>query len=979
LNRCSLGLGLLVIALLTAGCAAPGGVAADDEYVWLTADGGADAVATTTTTTAAPSISAEPRVAPPAAAIAALSGDGRPLPLPSAATLPGIGTIEPSVVTPSGERRLLRAVNVSVRYDPAAGLEVSPAGVWVINYPLQWITGMSGMTENEIAGVLFDRPAAQLTNYYFYTDPAGGEVTLEPEAGPAPVAVTPGPSLIVDNRSPEASDDNPGTRDAPLRTISEAVARATPGTVIHVYPGTYRERVEIATDGTAEAPIRIEGIRGAAGEMPVITGNDLFSSGVWEPVAGSRGVYAAPAFTGRGGLLSANGQTLVRRDTPLDLAPGEYAVSTGSEAYVDPRFSGDFSPRAGSVYGFSGNQYIWQELGTDSAGFVDLGSDLGEDFTGGVYWGSAWVYVDRPFDAADYQWHGAVDFDLQVSGPFRAAGTLGSALADQPYAYRVWLDGELLPGNVYATADNGEADLPHPLPGRGDFGETWENVVMREGWHHLVFQWDTTRAPGATGTVPQFRFGLPTVVGDAVTSATNPGTGRGRGDAYPFVSEYLVLGPVPAEYDPRVFVRLPDDADPNQAQIDLAARPGPVVSVLGDFVELRGFEIRHGSQADGEALVMVGRRSDSPDDTFAQGVVVEGNWIHDGQYAGVKVATEGDQGMVPIVVRNNWIVNLGAAGIVTEGSSNRLTADTLNDWAPGRTPLVIDYNEIVNAGWAGFARLDDVGGIIVQRATGALIRYNTTSGGGPGITLRGDDYGNRVEGNRIVDPYGWGIGVDANPGPNLVANNIVTGLRAGPEWHQGHLLTADSDQTWMVGNTTDGEWRVDTGWYNDVGSWGAAGPSNVDRVDYDSWKLTRFSRVYFNNLFLGSYLGGVADYEGDWNDTDFFASNYVERPRPDPFDFNRDGAEHVNVRWSFVDRADGDYRIVAGDQLNGAGTSTHITGLVDHDFVGLLRFTADGRSVGAYRPPLAIGRGATVLEAELVDGSMLRVDGAPAS
>jgi hypothetical protein len=38
-------------------------------------------------------------------------------------------------------------------------------------------------------------------------------------------------------------DDNPGTKDAPLRTIQRAADLAQPGDTITVHAGTYRERV----------------------------------------------------------------------------------------------------------------------------------------------------------------------------------------------------------------------------------------------------------------------------------------------------------------------------------------------------------------------------------------------------------------------------------------------------------------------------------------------------------------------------------------------------------------------------------------------------------------------------------------------------------------------------------------------------------------------------------------------------------------
>lgn len=940
-------------------------------------------VATTTTTTTAAPLAEEPapvEVATPKAAAELLDGTGGPLPLPSSALLPDVGRIEPSIVTADGERRLLQDVSVSVSYDSAGGFVVEPAGWWVINFPLDRITGADGRTADQVSMALLGVPADELTNYYFYTAPDSGEPVQEAPVvdGPAPVRITRGPDLVVNNQDPNAADDNDGSPAMPLATIMEAVSRAVPGTLIHVYPGSYRESVVIDVDGTAEQPIRIEGIRGASGGMPIVTGNDVFSPDAWTPVDGMPGVFQAASFSDLTGSLSVNGTEFVERAVPADLEPGEYVVANGSEAYLNPRFDGDVKAKEGSLFTFGESQYIWEAKQADGGGFIDLGSDLGDDFDGGVYWGSAWVWVDRPSSAADHQWYESNDWNLQVSGPFRAGGVSGLPLSEQPYPYRVWLDGELLAGHIFNADDNGESDLAHPEIGRGDFGETWHGVTMREGWHHLVFQWDTTAAEGSDRAAPVFRFGIPEVVGNAGTSAAAPSNSRRGPSGQPqaYVSEYMVLGPVPADYDPTVYVRLPDDADPNDARVDIAARSGSVVSILGDYVELHGFDVRGGSQIEGEAQIAVGRRTDDPaNDVFVQGAVVAGNLVSGGDYGGIDVPVEGDQGVAPITITNNWVVDAGAVGISAEGSSDRLTAETINDWAPGRTQVLVSENTIINVGWAGYSPSQDVSAILFERMAGSSIMRNTIIGGGPGISLRAESYGVRIDGNRIIDPWGWGVGVEANPGPNLVANNIVTGLRAGPEWMKAHLLTWDSDQTWLINNTTDGEWRIETGWYGDVGSWGAGGPENFDRLEYDTWDLSIFRRVYANNLLVGSFLGGIEDYLGNWGETDTFESNFREIPSPDPFDYFDDGAEKANVGRAFVARENGDYRLVRSSDLNTAGVVNMTSRLATHDIFGLLRTDDEATSVGAYRFATDIEPGSSIIEIELNDGTVARIQG----
>lgn len=59
--------------------------------------------------------------------------------------------------------------------------------------------------------------------------------------------------------STDGSDTNPGTEDAPLRTIQEGINRAQPGHVITCSPGNYRENLRTVRSGTPDAPITITG------------------------------------------------------------------------------------------------------------------------------------------------------------------------------------------------------------------------------------------------------------------------------------------------------------------------------------------------------------------------------------------------------------------------------------------------------------------------------------------------------------------------------------------------------------------------------------------------------------------------------------------------------------------------------------------------------------------------------------------------
>jgi Right handed beta helix region len=59
--------------------------------------------------------------------------------------------------------------------------------------------------------------------------------------------------------SPGGSDTNDGTERTPLQTIQAGLEKATPGTVINLAPGTYREQLTTVRDGAPGAPITIKG------------------------------------------------------------------------------------------------------------------------------------------------------------------------------------------------------------------------------------------------------------------------------------------------------------------------------------------------------------------------------------------------------------------------------------------------------------------------------------------------------------------------------------------------------------------------------------------------------------------------------------------------------------------------------------------------------------------------------------------------
>ena len=78
------------------------------------------------------------------------------------------------------------------------------------------------------------------------------------------------------------SNENPGTKSKPFKTISAAAAIAQPGDVITVHEGIYRERVNPPRGGTSHAERIV--YRASAGEKVVIKGSEEVNE--WEKVEG---------------------------------------------------------------------------------------------------------------------------------------------------------------------------------------------------------------------------------------------------------------------------------------------------------------------------------------------------------------------------------------------------------------------------------------------------------------------------------------------------------------------------------------------------------------------------------------------------------------------------------------------------------------------------------------------------------------------
>jgi hypothetical protein len=853
--------------------------------------------------------------------------------------VPELPPLVPTVITAGGQRRLLSDTDVEVRYDAGRkSLVVNRPDWWIINYPLTRIKGLEHQSADEIARLLFGKPIHMVRNWYVKTP---GKAAPEPPAptGPAPIDRTPNPSLSVNNQHPQANDSNAGTAAEPLKTISAATQRAHAGTIIHVYPGIYRESISIAKNGTPEKLIRLEGVRDTNGRVPVISGNAPFPANAWKPVNGLPGVYRADLFTKRLGTVSANGRTLIERSLPEELKAGEFCLNRASKEFLNLRLQGHETPREGERQ--SGKS--WRRVPTDAEGFLDLGAAYGESAKRAVFWASTYLWVP-PGNKWNPEAPKRIAGRLMLAGEFRAARQTGSSLESQVNKYRVWANGQRLPSVIYSTEQDFQFRQPHPYR-NGGTSDRWESFALQEGWNHLIFQWDTTSRPDKT----RFKFGLPKGIMAVVTSATEPPIRDKptQAPALPYVSEYLVFGPFPAQPDLGVYVRLPGDADPNTIAMDLAARAAPLVSVSGDFVQVRGFEIRHGTQFQQQSQV----------ELTGEGILLEGNLIRDSEVGGIRFTATKDQTAAPIIIRNNWVVNPGNLGIGGSGRSDRLTPENQDTTAPGRSPVLIEHNTVINNNWAGFPPGWEAGGMKLFKLTGAVIRYNTIVGGsGPGIWLDWEHYGNRVEGNLLRSVFGYGVGVEASPGPNLIANNVSISLRPGWEWSRAAILSWNSNHTWAVYNTLDGRWNA-TGWEGLVGTIGISLWQGGGSPPIRWGPLLNPQQVYINNLVVGSQVAIRARKQ------DVVAANFTDKGT---------GAESLEVKFLDPDRED--YRLLPESPLRHLGAANQYTALVTHDFYGLLRFPDVGRTVGAFRmDAMPKPNTGTLVEVEFQDGKLRRL------
>lgn len=145
--------------------------------------------------------------------------------------------------------------------------------------------------------------------------------------------------------TPGGDDANPGTRQAPLRTIGAAAKRAVPGSTVYVAPGTYIENIKSPNSGTFEAPIRYV--------STVKWGAKIIGEGteaVWENRGGHVEIAGFDITgSGRAGILNHGSWVRVLNNHVHDLAVSGGCTGNGGGGIVQTNYQGSDGEISGNL------------------------------------------------------------------------------------------------------------------------------------------------------------------------------------------------------------------------------------------------------------------------------------------------------------------------------------------------------------------------------------------------------------------------------------------------------------------------------------------------------------------------------------------------------------------------------------------------------------------------------------------------------
>jgi len=313
------------------------------------------------------------------------------------------------------------------------------------------------------------------------------------------------------------SDANPGSHDAPVRTISRAAALATPGATIHVAPGYYAGNVVTNTSGTAAAPIRILS-DGKWAAVIVGSGSEAMWTNNGDHVEINGFDISGP---GRLGIVNYASNTLIANNHIHDLTISGGCNGSGGAGVVNA----DYAASNGNIVG-----NVVHDIGTPGAcnGVQGIYStNRGGQISNNV------VYRAAAFGI--HLWHGASDVTI-VNNTVFANGSAGMG------GGIVIGNGEL-PGNQQLTNTRVLNNIVYDNPRGGiqEYCYAGENCIGAGNIvsNNLVYG---SAAPvvmlvgSATGTIeadPRFVRYDPAGNGDYRLQSDSPAIDRGLGAAAP--------------------------------------------------------------------------------------------------------------------------------------------------------------------------------------------------------------------------------------------------------------------------------------------------------------------------------------------------------------------------------------------------------------------------------------------------------------